>query len=58
MARYETMIRFCKYTGQLVLVNVKFESEHDALCLHNDNTHDDRSDVINWLKEHGLKTLE
>lgn len=58
MAQYETIVRFCKYTGQLVLVEVKLKSEHDALCLHNDNTLDDKADVIKWLKEHGLEILE
>ena len=58
MAHYEIMVRLCEYTGQLVLVRVKLESEHDALCLHNDNPCDDKSAVINWLKANGLKTLK
>ena len=58
MAHCETIIRFCKYTGQLVLAEIVVQSTHDIICLHNDNESDDRQDVIKWLKEHGLETLE
>ena len=53
----ETVVRFCKYTGRLVLAETVAQSIPDIVCLHNDNESDDRQDVIKWLKEHGLETL-
>ena len=59
MAHYENVIRFCPHTNQLVLASVKITSEDTMICIHDDNNLDnDKIEVINWLKEHGLKTLE
>lgn len=59
MAHYENVIRFCPYTNRLVMASIKIVSEDDIICIHDDNNLDnDRTDVIEWLKAHGLETLE
>ena len=54
----ETVVRFCKCTGKLVLAEVMCDFDTQMLCMHNDNIKEDQQQVVSWLKEHGLETLE
>ena len=51
----EVVVRCCPHTGKLVLAEVFIDNEEENIvCLHNELEDDDREDVLDWLKEHGL----
>lgn len=50
----ETVVRFCKHTGRMVLAEIICDFDTQITCLHNDDIEEDKRQVMDWLYEHGL----